>query len=58
MPKPRKSLISLEAMPYYHCVSRCERRAFLCGQDATTGADYEHHRRWIKDLILELSKIT
>ncbi|MCX2831882.1 hypothetical protein [Microbulbifer thermotolerans] len=30
---PRKSLISREANPYYHCVSRCVRYAFLCDRD-------------------------
>lgn len=37
MPTLRKTLVSLEAAPYYHCVSRYVRCAFLCGQDAVTG---------------------
>ena len=37
MATPRKQQISLEDTPYYHCVARCVRRAFLCGEDTLSG---------------------
>ncbi|MES9867890.1 MAG: transposase [Candidatus Thiodiazotropha sp. LLP2] len=55
MPKPRKVQILLEETPYYHCVSRCVRRAFLCGVDSLTGKSYEHRRQWIVDRIMLLT---
>ena len=57
MPTPRKQLISLDATPYYHCTSRCVRRAFLCGVDPHTQQSYEHRRQWVEDRILQLAEV-
>lgn len=57
MTMPRSSLISLPDTPWYHIVSRCVRRAFLCGEDRITGQNFEHRRGWIESRIQELAAI-
>ncbi|VAW72501.1 Transposase and inactivated derivatives [hydrothermal vent metagenome] len=55
MPKPRYAQVSLEATPYYHCFSRCVRRAFLCGLDGLTQTSYEHRKQWLEDRVYTAS---
>ncbi len=57
MPRSRKSLISLDDTPYYHCICRCVRRAFLWGVDQYSGNDYSHRKQWVVDKLAELSDV-
>ncbi|NRD73003.1 transposase [Shewanella sp. VB17] len=57
MPQPRRTLISIEDTPYYHCCSRVVRRAYLCGDDKYTGKNYDHRRGWVEAQILKLSEV-
>ncbi len=57
MPQPRSSQISLLDTPYYHCVSRCVRRSFLCGIDNYSGQSYEHRRGWVEKRLVFLSSV-
>jgi len=57
MPQARENQISLDATSTYHCISRCVRRQYLCGKDATTGKDFSHRRDWIRMRIFELQSI-
>ena len=53
----RKILIPKGSPGTFHCVSRCVRRAFLCGEDRLTGRSFEHRRQWVEDRIHELASI-
>ncbi|CAH9061138.1 hypothetical protein PSECIP111854_02746 [Pseudoalteromonas sp. CIP111854] len=57
MATARKRQVSLVDTKYYHCISRCVRRAFLCGDDTVTGKSFEHRRQWVEDKLLALAKV-
>jgi hypothetical protein len=57
MTASRSVLVSRQDTPWYHCVSRCVRRAFLCGDDRLSGMSFEHRRGWIAERIGQLSGI-
>lgn len=55
MAQPRSQLISLDATPNYHCISRCVRRAYLCGFDRFTNKSFEHRREYIEKRLCLLA---
>ena len=55
MTYPRSHIVADGEPGYFHVVSRCVRRAFLCGRDKHTGRCFEHRRHWIEARILELA---
>ncbi|OBT09397.1 transposase [Vibrio sp. UCD-FRSSP16_10] len=57
MPRPRRTQISIEDTPYYHCCSRVVRRAYLCGNDPFSGNNYDHRRTWVESLLIKLKSV-
>lgn len=57
MTRPRSALVSLADTPWYHVLSRCVRRAFLCGDDRLTGRNYDHRRGWIVERVKQLAGV-
>ena len=47
----RKEIVREGEVGIYHCVSRCVRRAFLCGRDPMSGQSFEHRRGWVQDRL-------
>lgn len=57
MTRARRELVSVADTPWYHVVSRCVRRAYLCGEDAYSGRSFEHRRGWIEARIRQLAAV-
>ena len=57
MTTARSHLVDPYTPGFYHCISRCVRRAWLCGIDPYDGKSYEHRREWVEQRLLELAEI-
>ncbi|MCF1182337.1 transposase, partial [Marichromatium gracile] len=57
MTRPRAALVSLSDTPWYHVVTRCVRRAYLCGFDRLTGRSFEHRRGWVELRLRQLAGV-
>ncbi len=55
MPFARRETVRDDEVGTYHCMSRCVRRAFLCGKDEYSGHNYDHRKDWIKERLEHLS---
>ncbi len=57
MTRPRSALVSVTDTPYYHCIGRCVRRAFLCGQDPVSGKSFDHRKKLILERLALLTDV-
>ncbi len=57
MTKARQAQVALESTSYYHCMARCVRRAFLCGDDHFTGKNFDHRKQWMVSRLRFLSYV-
>ncbi len=53
----RSQIVSLADTEFYHCVSRCVRRAFLCGDDRYSGQNFDHRKPWLVDRLRLLGEV-
>ena len=53
----RAEQVSVDATPWYHVISRCVRRAFLCGRDRYTGRNFDHRKVWVLERVKELASV-
>ncbi|MDD9966319.1 MAG: hypothetical protein OXR73_08855, partial [Myxococcales bacterium] len=57
MTQSRLSQVSVDETPYYHCMTRCVRRAYLCGRDRVSGKNFDHRKPWVVERLRVLSSV-
>ena len=44
----RADLVDPAEVAAFHCIHRCVRRSFLCGNDPYSGRNYDHRKAWLE----------
>ena len=57
MTQARNDIFDPTSVGVYHCMSRCVRRAYLCGEDEVTKKSFEHRRELIRNRLCQLTEI-
>ena len=47
----RREVLADGEVQVVHCINRCVRRGFLCGDDPVTGKNFDHRRQWIRNRL-------
>ena len=53
----RAEIIHPSISRYYHCIARCVRHSFLCGEDRFSGRNFDHRKGWLVDRMKFLSGV-
>ena len=54
---PRHEIVADDHVGVYHCITRCVRRAFLCGIDLVSGKNHDHRKQWIRERLQTLASV-
>jgi len=55
MTTARKHLVDPNVALYYHLISRCVRRSWLCGRDKHSRRNYNHRKTWLIERLYHLT---
>ena len=51
----RAALFHPSEVAVVHCINRCVRRCFLCGDDPLSGRNFDHRKRWLEERLAFLA---
>ena len=57
MTQPRNQQIVLEETSFFHCVVKCVRNCYLCGDDKYTGKNFDHRKQWVVTRLRQLANL-